>query len=239
MLTRTGAKLLDFGLARPGAPPVGGNGASAVPASRTVRQRARRHAAVHVARADAGADADARSDLFHSAALYEMLTGPRPSRPVRTRSPGGDSRARAGAAVGARAARPAGARAYRGDVPGQGSGRAVADGEGSLARAAVGQGGSGGSRAGAAGCPRGLAGRHRDGRDHGGRGARHWRGRRDAVEPDHAGPRQLRRPSARRHPVPARNDDMAVSPDGSRLVFGALSADGTLRGLVAAALRCH
>ncbi len=85
MLTRTGAKLLDFGLAKT-APllraaflrAIGNPQFSERHAAPDCRRHRDRHLPVHVARTMEGREADSRSDIFSfGAVLYEMATGRR------------------------------------------------------------------------------------------------------------------------------------------------------------------
>ena len=79
MLTKAGAKLLDFGLAKTGAPAVAGAGLSMLPttppnltAQGTILGTFQYMAPEQLE----GSEADARTDIFaFGAVLYEMLTG--------------------------------------------------------------------------------------------------------------------------------------------------------------------
>ena len=139
MLTRSGAKLLDFGLARLRPSLVVGHAASPAgdPATRTGLFGTLPYMAPELLR---GAEADARTDLFaFGATLYEMLAG-RPAFAAGSEADlvVGDPRARAGAGVHTSTADTSAAGATDHDVPGQGSGRALADRAGSRAGPAMG-----------------------------------------------------------------------------------------------------
>ena len=128
MLTRSGAKLLDFGLARLRPSLVVGHAASPAgdPATRTGLFGTLPYMAPELLR---GAEADARTDLFaFGATLYEMLAG-RPAFAAGSEADlvVSDPRARTGAGVRMSTADTSAARATDHDVPGQGSGRALAD----------------------------------------------------------------------------------------------------------------
>ena len=177
-----------------------------------------------------GAEVDTRTDLFaFGAVLYEMLTG--------SRAFDAASEAELAAAILEHEPAPLAPRvpqsppaldAARRHLPRQGSGRTVADGEGSAARAALGAGQSGTAR------PRrppgasraGVCGRSRRGASIGLLGF--------AAISVSRQPPPARRISFSIYPpegtkFPRGTAEMAVSPDGSRLVFVAISADGNSR----------
>jgi serine/threonine protein kinase len=132
MLTKAGAKLLDFGLAKTGAGVGAGAGLSMLPttppgltAQGTILDTFQYMAPEQLE----GQEADARSDIFaFGAGVYEMLTG---QEGVRRQEPGEPHRSNlardsAGGLHDA-AARACRARSPRQDVPGQRSGRTVAE----------------------------------------------------------------------------------------------------------------
>jgi len=79
MLTRAGARLLDFGLAKPA--PAASNGETAMAAAGPVTSRGTILGTLHYMAPEQlkGRDADARSDIYaFGVLLYEMLSGRRP-----------------------------------------------------------------------------------------------------------------------------------------------------------------
>ena len=80
MLTKSGAKLLDFGLAKLRQPVAAASlpGDALVQSSADRNGHRARHLRLHGARTDRGQAADARADIFAlGALLYEMATGRR------------------------------------------------------------------------------------------------------------------------------------------------------------------
>ena len=148
ILTRTGAKLLDFGLAKPAYPGIAGE-ASLQPTT-PVFARHRARAIVGTLQYMApeqleGANADARTDIFaFGAIVYEMLTGRKAFE--------GKSQAGLIAAImqgeppdhhRRAAAHTAGPRSHRQDMSGEGSRRSMAERARPGARTALGPARSG------------------------------------------------------------------------------------------------
>src|SRR5580765_2191090 len=78
MLTRTGAKLLDFGLAKTGAAVLGGTNLSMLPTTPPITQQGSILGTCQYMAPEQidGQDADARTDIFaFGAVVYEMVTG--------------------------------------------------------------------------------------------------------------------------------------------------------------------
>ena len=78
MLTSSGAKLLDFGLAKPARPALGAGGASRLPTTPSMTERGTILGTFQYMAPEQleGTQADARTDLFaFGAVVYEMLTG--------------------------------------------------------------------------------------------------------------------------------------------------------------------
>jgi serine/threonine protein kinase len=78
MLTKSGAKLLDFGLAKTGAPVIGGAGLSMLPTSPPITQQGSILGTFQYMAPEQleGQEADARTDIFaFGAVAYEMITG--------------------------------------------------------------------------------------------------------------------------------------------------------------------
>jgi Tol biopolymer transport system component len=78
MLTKSGAKLLDFGLAKTGAPVIGGVGLSMLPTTPPITQQGSILGTFQYMAPEQleGQEADARTDIFaFGAVAYEMITG--------------------------------------------------------------------------------------------------------------------------------------------------------------------
>jgi Tol biopolymer transport system component len=78
MLTKSGAKLLDFGLAKAGAPVIGGVGLSMLPTTPPITQQGSILGTFQYMAPEQleGQEADARTDIFaFGAVVYEMVTG--------------------------------------------------------------------------------------------------------------------------------------------------------------------
>jgi Tol biopolymer transport system component len=78
MLTKSGAKLLDFGLAKTGAPVIGGAGLSMLPTTPPITQQGSILGTFQYMAPEQleGQEADARTDIFaFGAVVYEMVTG--------------------------------------------------------------------------------------------------------------------------------------------------------------------
>ena len=243
MLTKAGAKLLDFGLARrrpPGPPDVLSDAPTATApdtAAGTLLGTLPYMAPEQVE----GREADARTDVFaFGAVLHEMVTGRRAFGGKSQASlVARDPREAAAAGVDAAAARASGPRPRRADVPRQGPRRAVAVGRGPAARALLDRRGRGRGPEGA-GAPTRLAALA-------GAGRRSWGWPRSPESPSAAGSRRAR-PSQRSctrsstsgrprrsigpHALertagmgrPSRTA-IALSPDGRRLAFVARQGD--------------
>jgi serine/threonine protein kinase len=132
MLTKTGAKLLDFGLAKTAAPVAAAAGLSTLPTSPpdltaqgTILGTFQYMAPEQLE----GRDADTRTDIFaFGALLYEMLTGTKAFRGKESRdSHCRDSRARSATPGYSSAADAPGARPCGQEVPREGSRWALAE----------------------------------------------------------------------------------------------------------------
>ena len=131
MLTKGGAKLLDFGLAKCRTPVVAGAGQSMLPtapANLTAQGTILGTFQYMAPEQLEGQEADARTDIFaFGAVLYEMVTGSKAFEGKTQREPDrGDSQGRAAAGVNRAAALSRIARSRRQEVSREGSGRALA-----------------------------------------------------------------------------------------------------------------
>ena len=143
MLTKSGAKLLDFGLAKSAAPVVSTSGALDAPDDPAESHRTghdSRHVSVHGARTDRGLEADARTDIFaFGAVLYEMITGRRAFEGKTRASLLGAILKDEPPPVSTRAGRRAeGARSDHCDMSREGSGRSLSKRAGPAARIEMG-----------------------------------------------------------------------------------------------------